>query len=81
MEPWMERFTKQLEEKVTGDKIAHYQTVIMPQVIADFMKMLNDTPAGQIVREEYRMEDSSLTIRLEGKRIGNRCEITKTEVV
>lgn len=44
---------------------------VMPGILADFNKMLAKAPAGQRIREEYRMEDGSSTLILEGTRKGN----------
>ncbi|MCR5357046.1 MAG: hypothetical protein K6E63_06550 [Lachnospiraceae bacterium] len=80
MEHWMQKLTDQLEKKVGNQKLLHYQTVILPQITADFYNMLKKAPIGELVREEYRMEDASMTIILEGKRDHSGAAISKTEV-
>lgn len=68
MELWMQKLTEQIEKKMGKQKLTHYQTVILPQIMADFYNMLKKAPLGELVSEEYRMEDASMTIILEGRR-------------
>ena len=69
-------------EKIIGrDKMPHYQTVVLPQILMDFNKQLQNAPADQIVSEEYRMEDNSLTIRITGTKDNKgKCTVRKTVV-
>ena len=80
MEPWMQEVTGKIEKKVGKQALLHYQTVILPQITADFYKMLKDAPIGKSVREEYRMEDASMIMILEGKRERNGARISRAEV-
>lgn len=80
MESWMQELLRQIEEKAGKEKTAHYQTVILPQIIADFYKMLNNAPVGELVREDYHMEDESMTIIFEGERKRSGFAILKAEV-
>lgn len=80
MEAWMQNLTGQIENKTGKQKLPHYQTVILPQITADFYKMLKEAPMGKLVREEYRMEDESMTIILEGKKDRNGPAILRADV-
>ena len=79
MEVWIEKFNEQIEKKIGKQKLPHYQTVVLPQITADFYKMLKDAPIGKTVREEYRMEDASMTIILEGERGRSGSRILRAE--
>ena len=79
MEAWMQELTEQIEKKVGKKKLPHYQTVILPQIMADFYKMLKEAQNGKHVREEYRIEDGSMTIILEGNRDRSGHRITRAE--
>lgn len=79
MEAWMENLTKQIENKIGKQKLPHYLTVIIPQITADFYKMLKAAPIDQSVREEYCMEDASMTIVMEGLRNREGCKIVRAE--
>ena len=76
----MQKLAEQLEKKKGKNELPHYQTVILPQITADFYKMLKESPMGKLVREEYRTEDASMTIILEGERNRNGIRILRTEV-
>lgn len=80
MEPWMNILTGQIEKKIGKQGLLHYQTVILPQITADFFKMLKEAPLGKLIREEYRMEDASMTIILEGERNHSGSKILRSEV-
>ena len=80
METWMQELIKQIENRAGRERAAHYQTVILPQIIADFYGMLKDAPIGKPVREDYRMEDASMTISLEGERKRSRSAILKAYI-
>ena len=79
MELWMQELNEQIEKKIGEQKLPHYQTMILPQITADFYKMLKEAPIGKVVREEYRMEDASMTIILEGERDRNGSRILRAE--
>ena len=79
MESWIQKLNEQIEKKIGKQKLPHYQTVVLPQITADFYKMLKDAPIGKTVREEYRMEDASMTIILEGERDRNGSRILRAE--
>ena len=80
MEVWMQKLNEQIEKKIGLNKLPHYQTVILPQITADFYKMLKEAPIGKIICEEYCMEDASMTIILEGEKYRNGLRILKAEV-
>ncbi len=80
METWMQELIKQIENRAGAERAVHYQTVILPQIIADFYGMLKDTPIGKPVREDYRMEDASMTIILEGERKRSGSAILKAYI-
>ena len=75
----MQELNEQIEKKIGKQKLPHYQTMILPQIAADFYKMLKEAPIGKVVREEYRMEDASMTIILEGERDRNGSRILRAE--
>ena len=79
MEVWMQELNEQIEKKIGEQKLPHYQTMILPQITADFYKMLKEAPIGKVIREEYRMEDASMTIILEGERDRNGSRILRAE--
>ena len=79
MEVWMQELNEQIEKKIGEKKLPHYQTMILPQITADFYKMLKEATIGKIVREEYRMEDASMIIILEGERNRNGSRILRAE--
>ncbi|MBR5406027.1 MAG: hypothetical protein IK111_00145 [Lachnospiraceae bacterium] len=79
MEVWMQELNEQIEKKIGEQKLPHYQTMILPQITADFYKMLKEATIGKIVREEYRMEDASMIIILEGERNRNGSRILRAE--
>ena len=79
MEVWIQELNEQIEKKIGKQKLPHYQTMILPQITADFYKMLKEAPIGKIVREEYRMEDASMTIILEGERNRSGSRILRAE--
>ncbi|MCR5508746.1 MAG: hypothetical protein K6F34_08660 [Lachnospiraceae bacterium] len=82
MEIWMEELLEDIKKHVGDAGISHYQTVIIPQVLMDFYKMLQGAGRDRIVSEEYRMEDGSFTIRLTGKKNNKgKSEVIKAEVV
>ena len=80
MEAWMQELNQQIENKIGKQKLPHYQAVILPQITADFYKMLKEAPTRKPVREEYRLEDGSMTIILEGDRDSSGVRITRAEV-
>ena len=43
-------------------------TTIMPGILSDFQKMLSSSSVGEIVTEEYRLEDGKGTIVMTGNR-------------
>lgn len=63
----MSGFIRELRLAVGDKKIFHYQTVVLPSIFADFHKMLKNSAAGETVKEEYKMEDGSFSVLLEGK--------------
>ena len=75
----MQELNEQIEKKIGEKKLPHYQTMILPQITADFYKMLKEAPIGKVVREEYRMEDASMIIILEGERDRNGSRILRAE--
>jgi hypothetical protein len=80
MESWMISLTDQIENKIGKQRLPHYRTVILPQITADFYKMLKSAPIGKLIKEEYCMEDASMTIVLEGERNRMGCRIIGVDV-
>lgn len=66
MEIWMQKLITDIERIAGAGKISHYQMTVLPQILADFYKMLQTQPPGKTVREQYRMEDGSMEIELSG---------------
>ena len=66
MEPWMQKLNKEIEDIVGEEELSHYQVTVLPQILADFYKMLKDRPLNKIVREQYRMENRKMEIQLSG---------------
>lgn len=82
MEIWMKELLENIEKNVEKEKIAHYQTVILSQILMDFNKQLNNAAKNQLISEEYRMEDGSLTIRLSGMKDNKgKCLVKETKVM
>lgn len=82
METWMKELLENIEKKVSTDKLVHYQTVILPQILMDFNRQLKNADKDQLISEEYRMEDGSLTIRLSGiKDNKGRCLVKESRVL
>ena len=71
MEPWMKKLTEEIGRIAGVEKVSHYQVVVLPQILANFYKMLQKQTFGIAVREQYRMEDGSMTIELCGVRESN----------
>ncbi len=80
MELWMQKLTEQIEKKIGNENLPHYQTMILPQITADSYNMLKKAPLGELISEEYRMEDASMTIILEGRRNHSGSSISRAEV-
>lgn len=80
MESWMQELIKQIENSTGAERAAHFQTVILPQIIADYYRMLKEAPIGKPIREDYRMEDASMTITLEGNRNRSGFEILRAYI-
>ena len=66
MDAWMQNLISDIERIAGADKVSHYQITVLPQILADFHKMLQKEAAGKTVREQYRMEDGSMEIELVG---------------
>ncbi len=82
METWMKELLDNIEKNVSADKVVHYQTVILPQILMDFNKQLENADKDQLISEEYRMEDGSLTIRLSGmKDSRGKCLVKESRVL
>lgn len=66
---------------VGKDKADHYETVILPNIVMDFYKMLQGSKINSPVSEEYRMEDGSMKIMLSGIKDGRgQCKVTRSEI-
>ena len=42
------------------------EITVLPQILADFHKMLNDKPVNKVLKEQYRMEDGTMEIEMSG---------------
>lgn len=77
----MQNLKNDIRKTVGDDRVAHYETVILPNIVMDFYGMLQKSKNGSSVSEEYRMEDSSFKIMLSGmKDSRGKCTVTKAEV-
>ena len=66
MDVWMQKLITDIGNVAGVDKLPHYQVTVLPQILADFYKMLQQQPPGKTIREQYRMEDGSMEIELGG---------------
>ena len=81
MEPWMIKLKNEIRKVVGEDRADHYETVILPNIVMDFYKMLQGSKADSFVSEEYRMEDNSMKIVLCGlKDSKGQCKVTRSEI-
>ena len=77
----MIKLSEEIKAAVGEKKLPHYQTVILPQIIADFHGMLKKSSANDQVEEEYCMEDGSMKILLRGtKDKAGKCSIISAAV-
>ncbi|MCR5283323.1 MAG: hypothetical protein K6E18_08125 [Lachnospiraceae bacterium] len=65
-ENWMKQLLTDIGRIAGAEKTSHYQVTVLPQILADFYKMLQGLQAGKEASEQYRMEDGSMEIRLRG---------------
>ena len=68
MDVWMQNLMTDIGSVAGADKLPHYQVTVLPQILADFYKMLQGENPGKTVREQYRMEDGSMEIELAGQK-------------
>ena len=66
MEPWMQKLNKEIGDIVGEEQLSHYRIIVLPQILADFYKMLKDQPVNKIIKEQYRMENGKLEIEISG---------------
>ena len=64
---WMKSLQEELGRVYGTQEGMRISWTVMPGILADFRKMLDKAPAGRTVREEYRMEDGRISLRLEGR--------------
>ena len=77
----MQKLISEIRDAVGDGKAAHYETVILPNIVMDFFGMLQRSDAGLPVSEEYCMEDGSMKIMLSGtKDSKGKCKVTKAEI-
>ena len=63
---WQEALLQEVKKAKGPFFEAHFKTKILPNITADFYGMLKSAKTGQIIREEYHLDDGSLSIKLEG---------------
>ena len=66
-----------------ADKKMHLLSVILPNILMDFHKVLLKAPSGVITSEEYKLDDGSMSIILEGINEGKGpagCRIVSADV-
>lgn len=82
MEPWMQKLISDIRDAVGDDKAVHYETVILPNIVMDFYGMLQKSKSGEIVSEEYQMEDKSMKVMLKGiKDSKGKLKVTTAEIL
>ena len=65
------------------EKKMHLLSVILPNILMDFHKVLSKAPAGVMTSEEYKLDDGSMSIILEGINEGKGpagCRIVSADV-
>ena len=66
-----------------AEKKMHLMSVIVPNILMDFHKVLLEAPVGVVTSEEYKLDDGSMSIILEGINEGKGptgCRIVKADV-
>lgn len=66
MESWMQKLNLEIGDIVGEDQLSHYQVTVLPQILADFHKMLTCQPFNKTIKEQYRMENGKMEIELSG---------------
>ena len=66
MEPWMQKLNQEIGDILGEDRLSHYQITVLPQIFADFFKMLKDQPLNKVMKEQYRMENGEMEIEFSG---------------
>lgn len=82
MEPWMLKLINDIRDAVGDEKATHYETVILPNIVMDFYGMLKRSKSGEIVSEEYQMEDKSMKVILKGMKDNKgKFRVTTAEIL
>ncbi len=66
MESWMQKLEFEIGDIVGKTELSHYRITILPQILADFYKMLKAGPLNKVIKEQYRMENGKMEIELSG---------------
>ena len=67
----MDELIRQLDKLYSPGKGFKVYSTIIPGILADFNKMLKDSPVGREVTEEYHLEDGKGVIIVSGTRSAN----------
>ncbi len=62
----MQKLNQEIKDIVGKGQLVHYQVIVLPQILADFHKMLKARPVNQITKEQYRMENGKMEIEITG---------------
>ena len=77
--PW-QLINEAISGKVPQEKFWHIQMVIIPSVLMDFHRMVNEALEGEAVKEEYHLDDRTLVITLTGRKEGGVPKIISADV-
>ena len=61
-------------------RAAHVNVAVLPSIIMDFRKMILDADDGQVVIEDYNLEDGSLSLSFKGQKQGDSPQITEIKI-
>ncbi len=63
---WQQALVQAVAAEKGASVAAHFASVILPNITADFLGMLRASHPGIVVREDYHLDDGSLSVHLEG---------------
>ncbi|MCR4867954.1 MAG: hypothetical protein K5889_00565 [Lachnospiraceae bacterium] len=61
---WRESLLKEIEEKLGEDKARHFDTAILPNIVADFIREMKKGKG--MVSETYHLDDGSFSVVISG---------------
>lgn len=77
---WIENARKAFQAVYGQEKGLAVCGAVIPGVMRDFRGMLEKSPAGALVTEDYRTDDGKTDIHIEGRREGDGLVITALSV-